>query len=187
MHTHTHSLVGSDKCNPKLNEMCKWNRSEDGSKMFREALRLNVLHLTCLWGIQVHLSSRQRMHERRPPLSHCLEVVRELDKQMSKGMHLKENQGRVQRSWAGSWRAWSWVRKGKGNRRWDLDVLLEGADNTGPCSSQSGLPHLLQIRILIPGGHVFNRIPSTAILRTIWKKEAGRLARKQLPVSVITV
>ena len=40
----------------------------------------------------MRLSSRQRMHERRPRVSHCLEVVRELDKQMSKGMNLKENQ-----------------------------------------------------------------------------------------------
>lgn len=102
IYTHTHSLVGSDKCNPKLNEMCKWNRSEDWSKMSREALMFNAIHLTCLLGIQVHLSSRQRMHGRRPRLSHCLEVVRELDKQMSKGMHLKENQWWVSRSWDGA-------------------------------------------------------------------------------------
>ena len=33
----------------------------------------NVVHLTCLLAIQVYLSSRQRIHERRQRLSHCLE------------------------------------------------------------------------------------------------------------------
>lgn len=37
----------------------------------------------------MYLSSRQRIHERRRPLSHCLEGVRELDKQISKGKALK--------------------------------------------------------------------------------------------------
>ena len=49
----------------------------------------NVVHLTCLLANQVYLSSRQRIHERRRPLSHCLEVVRELDKQISKQKALK--------------------------------------------------------------------------------------------------
>ena len=49
----------------------------------------NVVHLTCLLAIQQYLSSSQRIHERRQRLSHCLEVVRELDKQISKGKALK--------------------------------------------------------------------------------------------------
>lgn len=49
----------------------------------------NVVHLTCLLANQVYLSSRQRIHERRRPLSHCLEVVGELDKQISKRKALK--------------------------------------------------------------------------------------------------
>ena len=62
------------------------------SKMFRKALLLNMVSLTCLLGIEMYLSSRQRIHERRQRLSNCLKIVMELDEQISKGKACKEEQ-----------------------------------------------------------------------------------------------